>query len=55
MKRSLTTLPHPRRAVPGLLGSSASQAQEDRAAPRRYLNTVFPDYVRHGDIPLPRT
>ena len=26
----------------GLLGNSASQAQEDRAAPRRYLNTVFP-------------
>lgn len=33
-----------------LLGSTASHAQEDRAAPRRYLNTVFTEYVRHGDL-----
>lgn len=51
MKRSLTTLSLTLAALcAGLLGSPASQAQEDRAAPRRYLNTVFPDYVRHGDI-----
>ena len=51
MKRSPDhPLPHLAALCAGLLGSSASQAQEDRAAPRRYLNTVFPDYVRHGDI-----
>lgn len=34
----------------GLLGSPASHAQDDRAAPRRYLNTVFPEHVRHGNL-----
>ena len=34
----------------GLLGSPASHAEEDRAAPRRYLNTVFAEHVRHGNL-----
>ncbi|MCE4553810.1 alpha/beta hydrolase [Roseateles cellulosilyticus] len=37
----------------GLLGSPASpasHAEDDRAAPRRYLNTVFAEHVRHGNL-----
>lgn len=34
----------------GLLGGPASQAQEDRAAPRRYLNSVFAEHERHGNL-----
>lgn len=34
----------------GLLCSPASHAQDDRATPRRFLNTVFPEHVRHGNL-----
>jgi hypothetical protein len=50
MKHPLATLSLTLAALLAGLFCTASHAEEDRAAPRRYLNTVFPDYVRHGDI-----